>query len=102
MWTVTVTAATLVAAVSSIELDKYQYHSARVQLCSDCTQFPACHSARSLNLVPVLANTTNYNLAGRTKFSRHRVAVSLNQQFWTELRKTAIRPSKIARSSLLL
>ena len=55
---------------------------------STCTKFSTCMRA------------VRYYV--RTKFSRHRVAVSLNQQFWTELRKTEIRSSKIARSSLLL
>ena len=32
MWTITVTAGTLVAAVSSVELDKYRYHSTAVFL----------------------------------------------------------------------
>ena len=60
MWTIMFTTATLVAAVGSVELDEYRYHSIAVFL---LYAVPACRSARSLNLVPVLAiaNTTKFN-----------------------------------------
>ena len=47
MQTITVTAATLVAAVGSVELDELV--PVPVQLRSYSTQFPACRSARILN-----------------------------------------------------
>ena len=39
MWTIMVTAATLVAAVGSVELDKYRYHNTAVFL-STVRSFP--------------------------------------------------------------
>ena len=40
MWTITVTAATLAAAVSSVELDKYWYHSTAVFLLYAVSRVP--------------------------------------------------------------
>ena len=40
MWTITVTAATLVAAVGSVELDKYRYHSTAVFLLCAVSHVP--------------------------------------------------------------
>ena len=67
METIMVTAATLVAAVVSVELDKLVPILLILQLCSCCTQFPSYSSTRVLNLVQVLTNTTSYNFARRTR-----------------------------------
>ena len=67
MWTITVTVATLVADVSSVELDKYRYRSTAVFLLYAVSRVPLrAESKFSTGTRALIANTTklyNCNLA---------------------------------------
>ena len=65
MWTITVTVANLVAAVSSVELDKYRYHSTAVFLLYAVSRVPLrAESKFSTGTRQYMYGTTKYDLAG--------------------------------------